>query len=536
VVGAGAAAVHAAQTLTDQGHRCTILDVGIGAHRSYASEIPEGSFDHLHSADARQHRYFLGTDFEALAWGKTSVGAQLTPSRRFVVDRVGELIPKTSQEFEPYESLAFGGLGGAWGAGGFCFSPAELEACGLHAEEMNKSYQTVIGRIGISRPGDDIAPYTVGENRSSLEPSICQNTMFRELEARYTSKKEYFRKRGFYMGKPSLAVLGEDRPGRRAHAYQEMEFYSDRGKSVYRPAWTLEDLISSSKVTYLDGSLVTHFQDLEDGALLNGVRVSSREPFTLKAKRVILAAGVLGTARIVLRSVTPNGETIPLPLLCNSYSYYPSLFGWKKLRPDSHGFALAQFLMFHDEDGTHRDVAMASVYGYRSLLLFRLIREVPLPFPAARVLMRWLQPRLLIFGIHHPDWGDGVRSLTLVKSANSLMGDQLSIRFRPNLHGQAARERKFKQAIRGLGCLPIKRVDPGFGSSIHYAGTLPYSDEEKPWRLSPTGRLYGQRHIYVADGSGLNFLPAKGITLTLMALGDLTARHVSKELRGIRGR
>jgi choline dehydrogenase-like flavoprotein len=74
-----------------------------------------------------------------------------------------------------------------------------------------------------------------------------------------------------------------------------------------------------------------------------------------------------------------------------------------------------------------------------------------------------------------------------------------------------------RSALRQLGCYPIKRMDPGFGSSIHYAGTVPFSAEERTGTTHPGGRLHGTRNVFIADGSGFNYLPAKGVTFTLMA-------------------
>ena len=68
-----------------------------------------------------------------------------------------------------------------------------------------------------------------------------------------------------------------------------------------------------------------------------------------------------------------------------------------------------------------------------------------------------------------------------------------------------------------MGILPLRLVDPGFGASIHYAGTLPFSGEPANGGLRPDGLLYGTKRVYVADASGFTALPAKGVTLSLMA-------------------
>ena len=78
--------------------------------------------------------------------------------------------------------------------------------------------------------------------------------------------------------------------------------------------------------------------------------------------------------------------------------------------------------------------------------------------------------------------------------------------------------------MRQLGALPIKRIRPPIGASIHYAGTLPFSQEAAPLHLDPSGRLHGTHRVYVADSSGFGYLPAKGLTLSIMANAHDVAR------------
>jgi choline dehydrogenase-like flavoprotein len=66
------------------------------------------------------------------------------------------------------------------------------------------------------------------------------------------------------------------------------------------------------------------------------------------------------------------------------------------------------------------------------------------------------------------------------------------------------------------------------GFSSHYAGTIPYSNEERAFALAPDGRLYGTRSVYVADGSGFRFLPALGLSWTIMANAHRIARRLTQ--------
>jgi len=55
------------------------------------------------------------------------------------------------------------------------------------------------------------------------------------------------------------------------------------------------------------------------------------------------------------------------------------------------------------------------------------------------------------------------------------------------------------------------------GTSAHYAGTMPMSTSEQPHTTTLEGRVRGFPNLFVADGATFPFLPAKNLTLTLMA-------------------
>jgi len=140
--------------------------------------------------------------------------------------------------------------------------------------------------------------------------------------------------------------------------------------------------------------------------------------------------------------------------------------------------------------------------------------------------MQYLLPAISVLGVHHPDSISNQKYIELVKDNNTVTGDILKAEFKLSAEEQNKinkRESQYSAAMRKLGCYTVKKIDPGFGSSIHYAGCLPFSKEEQAYHLHPSGRLYGAKNVFVADGSGFRYLPAKGITLSIMAYAHLTA-------------
>lgn len=527
VVGSGPSGAHAARTLVERGAKVTLLDVGITDER-YAGAVPTGDFLALRREDPEQHRYLLGDDFEGIPWGAVRPGAQLTPPRQYVAHDVERWTPLVSETFKPLESLAYGGLGCAWGLGCFVFSDAELELAGLDATAMRAAYEVVAGRIGVAATRDDASPYALGDV-ANVQPPLQLDAVGRRLLAAYERRRALLRARGFALGQPPLGLLTQDLGHRRATAYQDMDFYSDAGEAAYRPWTTVNELRETPGLDYLAGRLVVEFAERPDGVDVTCIRTDTGEREIISARRLVLAAGALGTARIVLRSL---GRDRRLPLLCNHFCYMPSvvpaLLGSATERFKS---SMVQLVLFHDRDGTHRDVAMASLYSYRSLMLFRIVKDAPLNFSDGRRLMRFLQSGLAIAGLHHPDAPGGTKYLELVADAARPTGDALRGGYEladAERERTRQRERQFITALRALGCFVIRRMYPGYGSSAHLGGTLPFSAEPRDLALAPDGRLHGTANVFVADGSGFRFLPAKGVTFTLMANAHRVASTVGR--------
>lgn len=523
VVGSGCTGAMAAQTLAEGGAQVLILDGG-KKDEQYENRVPEKNFIDLRRHDDDQQAYFLGDRFESIPDSTVGTGAQLTPPRQYLIDRVNEYLPVSSETFFPMESLARGGLGGGWGLGCCVFSEQELQKAGLPVQEMQQAYQTIADRIGISGAADDAQPYTFAHlgNIQTATPADPTAHLFLQ---RYARKKETLNKKGFYLGRPALALLTQNKNDRRATGLRDMDFYSDTEKAAYRPQFTIDQLQRLPNVQYEGGVLVTHFEEKDDHVIVHGLRLGDNEALQWSCRKLVLAPGVLGTARIVLRSL-PGKES--LPLLCNPYSYIPFLVPkrvGKNMPEQLSGFA--QLSLFHDPNHTHDDVAMASIYTYRSLLLFRLLREVPLNFRDARLLMQWMLSGIVILGLHHPEASGGEKKLQLITDPHSPTHDRLEATYIPaatETQRVHEREHAYARALRSLGAWKLKRVDPGFGSSIHYAGVLPFSTAEDGRTLHADGRIGGTQHIFVADGSGFRYLPAKGLTLSLMANAHTVAK------------
>jgi hypothetical protein len=173
-------------------------------------------------------------------------------------------------------------------------------------------------------------------------------------------------------------------------------------------------------------------------------------------------------------------------------------------------------------------------YSYGALLAFRLAKEMPLPTWVARWLVRFLQTSFVIVGAHHADRPGAGKALSITASGDAPL-PTIRIRYERSSQEtalQAAGEQHLVRLLRRLGCVPLKVVNPGAAGSIHYAGTLPSSPNiPAPVHTKRDGRIAGSARVFIGDSASWNHLPAKGLTLTLMANAMRVGRAVARSLR-----
>lgn len=527
VVGSGCSGAMAAQTLLEAGKRVVMLDVG-ESNQEYAKLVPDKDYLTLRTSDPDQYQYFVGKHAEGLDISEGGKGAQVTPPRSNMLRAIDKLIPLNSSTFSPLESLGYGGLGIGWGLQCWQFSHKELLTTGLDAERMVKAYETVAKRIGISGTDDEAAAYTLGKLKT-YQPSVASDRNMQRIQEKYRAHKSYFDKHGVVMGRTPLALISQEHNGRRPYAYRDMDFYDDNGRSAWRPWVTVDMLRKNPNFTYVGNFLALSYDDSKDAATIYGLDSKTGKALRHRAGKLILASGALGTARIALRSQgTRVGQKIPF--LCNPYTYVPSVqpafFG---AGAEERKIGFGQVSAFLTEEQEHQDTSILTLYSYQSLMQFRIIQQVPLNFRDGRSLLQYLTPGLIVTGIQHSDRQGPHKYLRLVSDDSAFTKDKLEATYElsaDELADQKRREDIYIKTLRRAGLYAVKRLNPGNGSSVHYAGTLPFSATEKPLSLSPSGRIHGTQNVYVADSSGFNFLPARGLTFSILANAHITAENV----------
>lgn len=543
VVGSGPGAAHAASEAVGLGLRVHLVEVGHEVDPALAEAVPDAPFGDIRRTDPRQARYFIGDRLEGVPTGPTRVGSQLTPPRQFITEGVETWLPFVSDTFQPMQTLAFGGLGAGWGAGPHVFEPAELEEAGLPAAEMAPFYRAAADEIGINAdPDADNAPFLLG-GLAGLDPPFASDTNATALLDAYRRRRDAVRAAGLHLGPAPAAILSRDRPAsgnaapRRANPLFDMDYYTDRSRSVYRPRYTIEALEGHPRFRRTPGHLALEFRQTDGGGVeLLCRRLADGTLVRFAARRLALGAGALGSARIALRSLRAYDRRTPL--LCNPYHYLPAVQLRMLGRPAAERrHSLGQLLGVFLPPGGGSDRVIAALFSYRSLLLFKLVKEMPLPPALGLAVARTLVTSLTIAGVHHADRPARGKWLELRHGPGGGAGeDHLAGHYEAEPADRAAIARSlaaFRRRLVDLGCWPLSTIFPGMGASIHYAGTIPRTPAASGAVSSDSrGRLHEAPRVVLVDSSAWTFLPAKGPTLTIMANARRVVRRLAEEGTG----
>lgn len=529
IVGSGPSGVQAAAAAVRHGLKVALVDVGYIDDR-FATLIPDRPFSEIRKSDPNQPRFFLGEPEEDASDGRT-VGAHLTPPRRFVVRDTEELLPFESNGFAPMQSLALGGLAAAWGAGCATYEDYELEWAGLPSRQIYEYYEAVAKDVGVSgSKDDDVSPHV--SNIENLQDPLDIDSNATSLLGVYASKRAALVAKGFKLGRPPLAALTKPMGTRQPNPYHDMDFWSDARESVYRPRQTIRALSREPNFYYLNPLLVDRFEETDGRPTTVIARHVKENRWTqITGRSLLLAAGAMNTARIVLRSLARYRRRVPI--LCNPYTYVPVLNLGMLGRPAAdRRHSLVQLTGIFAPPDDPRELLVAQFYSYRSLLLFRLVKEVPLPPALGLLLARLIVTSLFIVAVNHPDKPSPRRYLELRPHAGT--GTTLVAHWEQTpaeRKQQKMRERQLWRRLLALHCLPLHTIPLPAGASIHYAGTLPFSDDDAELTCTREGRIRGTRAVYAADGSPWRYLSSKGLTFTLMANARRVADIVAERLR-----
>ncbi|MCW5868966.1 MAG: hypothetical protein KIS61_17015 [Candidatus Eremiobacteraeota bacterium] len=505
IVGSGAAAAAAALGL--RGLRVAVLDVG---YEPDYEGLPPGRLYDIRRTSSDLFASLIGRNFEAFETlhGQRVSPKLKTPGMACVTKNWRSFYALESSNFDPALSLAKGGFANAWGAGCFRFSHEELRSFPFHPTELDPHYDALTAELGISGCKDDLSEFW--GTTDGLLPPLELSPWALQFLSRYTKQRPAFRKAGIFVGRPRVAVLTRNLGERRAYGYQTRDFFEPHQPSIYTPVFTIDRLIREGCITYLPGHFVERIEERRGHLEVRTTCLKTNDSSIFSAKKCILAAGAIGSARIALNSFAQARERIPLRE--NPLSFMV-LFDPRRLGKgqESMGFGGAQISIVYRSPAA--EPVQASVYDLSAVLRNDILFDLPFSVKSLPELARLLVPSFLVVQVFYPD------DSPLGQGSICWPGDgSMRIDFRENLT-RGKLEWLLARKLLKLGYFtapPMWRY-PVSGLCYHYAGTLPMHRQAEGFQCHPDGRLAVSRHTYVADAANFPTLPSKNLTFTAMA-------------------
>lgn len=522
VIGSGLSGLHSAYPLVESGLNVAMLDVGTDESKALEEGAPL-SFSEKRRSDPAQYAAFLGEDLSGIGAVERDEGhaRMMTSGRRsFIVRSAPELLPVRSGNAIIIESLGRGGLSEAWGAACDFFDEGECEAVGIPASELPEHYRTIIERIGVS-----------GESTFyRLQPPAHLDDNQQHLFRKYAARGKPLG--GLSLKRSALALLTEDKGGRQKTAYRDMDFWDNIGRSIYRGHYTLEELERHPNFTYIPRRLVSNVHPIQDGVRITAEDLDTEKPVTYEARAVILAAGAVNTTRLLLASFNRYDEPVPI-ILKNNYLVPNVLLARLGKTPSEKRHSLCQLVLESSEKQDGMTSTYVQLYSYNSLLLYKLLRFVPLPVLASFRALALLVPSIVLADIRFPSVSSPEHQSVLRKDPHGR--DYLEIIYPRDIVAQKREKRGTREVIRALlslGLVPMRVIENSFGATSHYAGGVPASEEPLDGRLSVdrNGKLHNAEGIFVADSASWNAIPAKPPGLTMMANANRIGTSVREYL------
>ncbi len=506
VVGSGPAAVSCAKALLARGATVLLLDAGqqleperAAIVQSLAAQPPE-NWDAAALKKIQAH----------IPPGEKNLPDKLLFGSDFIYRGAEKWIPWRGENVDLKPSLALGGLGNVWGAAMLPYRDADITDWPIQNAQLAAHYEAVAKFTGLSGVADDLEEWF--PLPKDVSPPARASRQAEMLLSNLQHHRERLRTRGWRFGRARVAIRGGDC----RHCGQCMQgcVYD----AIYNSAFTVREMSADKNFTLRTGVVVTRVEEAVDGVEISATDMASGQELKFSAARVYLAAGVIPTAQIVLRSRSLFDQAVWLK--DSQYFLFPVLLarGAGDVRREALYTLSQAFIELQRPEISARTVHL-QIYTYSELIGQALRRSFGPLAGALEPLARKLEERLVIVqGFLHSDDSRAIEMI--LRRENS--GDRLHLRALDNVAPRPAIKRVVRELMknfRALGGIPLspQLQIPNPGRSFHNGGSFPMRANPGALETDIFGRLPGWEKIHIADASVLPTIPANTITFSAMA-------------------
>lgn len=498
IVGSGPAGVAAAFPLLERGLKVVMVDGASGT----AAGISATPTDRV--------RESFGPDYSALLPQDDRSPKQRLYRSRAMTNEHARRTGLFTSGFRASGAVARGGLSTVWGAYAVEFDDVDLLGYPFEAGELRASYDAVARRIGISGAhGDALDGFHGTATPLQAAPPL------HPAAARLLERAGKRGNGALSLGLARNALLTQSQGERAACVLCKGCLWPCAGGSIYASLHDLALLRAMPGFALIDDFYVERIERVSLGMLAHSAGGS------ISARRILLAAGTLGTTRILLESLGLHGQAVRMlsnPLLAMPLWLPGAAFDAVPAR----GHSLAQLGLRMAMEGT--DYACGAIYSLDGLPLDFISAKLPMSLAGAVRTSAWLAGSVLVATVYF----SGAYSDNRVKLEEGGLRIEggASARFEAQLD---AAVKRLRGELRGMGALPLPGAERApMGLDNHYAGTCPMGGEGA-LATGARGQLLAMPDVHVVDGAALPGLPAKHLTFTIMANADRIARKMAAD-------
>jgi ferredoxin len=425
-------------------------------------------------------------------------------------------VPWQGQGISVRPSLALGGLSNVWGATLLPYRDADIADWPVKSAQLEKHYRAVIELTGLSAQRDDLEEWFPlhCDNTHMLKPSQQARRLLHNLNRH----RDALRERGWRFGRARLAVRAADSSRGIGCVYCGFCMYGCPYGCIFNSADTVRELRAENNFSYQRDIIVTSLRERSGKVAIEGFHRQTRAPLAFEADRAYLAAGVIPTAQILLRSQSAYDH--PLRLRDSQYFLFPLVLARRTRDVQTESlYTLSQVFIELCRPQISRHTVHLQIYTY-SDLIGEAVRKTfgPLARPLES-LARQLEERMVIVqGYLHSDDSRPIE-MTLKRDGTK---DCLHLNALPNPETRRTVKRVVRELLRqsrrlgGIVLPPMLQLaEPG--RSFHCGGSFPMRENPQPFESDCLGRPHGWTRVHAVDATVLPGAPATTITFSVMA-------------------
>jgi ferredoxin len=508
VIGSGPAGVACAKALLARGASVLMLDAGIELEPGRAKIVSQ-----LAAAKPAAWNPNQVAGLKAgMAADATGVPLKLLFGSDFPYRETEEKIPWRGRGTSFRPSLALGGLSNVWGAAMLPCRDSDISDWPVKNSELAQHYRAAAEITGLAAQRDDldeIFPLHC-ETPGDLQPSRQANLLLGNLK----KHRGELRERGWHFGRARVAVRAADNSKGIGCIRCGFCLYGCPYGCIYNSADTVRELRAEKNFTYQRDVIVARLRENPEKVFIEGFHRETRAPLTFEADRVYLAAGVIPTAQIILRS--QNAYDQPLTLRDSQYFLFPLVLARRTRDVQAEAlYTLSQLFIELNNPKISRRSVHLQIYTY-SDIIGQAVRKSLGPL---KMFARQLEERMVVVqGYLHSDESPTI-AMTLKRDGEK---DFLQLDAQPNPETRGIVKKVLREMLsqtRRLGGIVVppmlQLAEPGRG--YHCGGSIPMREKPQKFESDTLGRPHGWSRTHAVDASVLPGVPATTITFSVMA-------------------